>query len=80
MSDRVFPDSIQFQAVLSNLEKNNIPYHEWNEELMDEFAKRLAEMNKARGWDFRLATCGEKINISKYFLITYLTLSQNNFF
>lgn len=61
-----YADIASYRKVKSNLEKNNIPYHEWNEELMDEFAKRLAEMNKARGWDFRLATCGEKINISKY--------------
>ena len=61
-----YADIASYRKVKSNLEKNNIPYHEWNEELMDEFARRLAEMNKARGWDFRLATCGEKINISKY--------------
>ena len=61
-----YADIASYRKVKSNLEKNNIPYHEWNIELMDEFAKRLAEMNKARGWDFRLATCGEEIDISKY--------------
>lgn len=61
-----YADIASYRKVKSNLEKNNIPYHEWNKELMDEFAKRLAEMNKARGWDFRLATCGEEIDISKY--------------
>ena len=29
---------------------------------MDEFAKKLSNMNHERGWNFQLATCGEKID------------------
>ena len=30
------------------------------------FADKLSIMNRERGWNFQLATCGEKIDISKY--------------
>lgn len=61
-----YADIASYKKVKSNLEKNNIPYHEWNEQLMEEFAERLSKMNKDRGWNFSIATCGEKINISQY--------------
>lgn len=61
-----YADITSYKKVKSNLEKNNIPYHEWNDDLMEEFAERLSIMNKDRGWNFKIATCGEKINIGKY--------------
>ena len=59
-----YADISTYRKVKNNLEKNKIAYHEWTEPLMIEFAKRLAELNKK--WGYTLATCGEKIDISKY--------------
>ena len=61
-----YADILSYRKVKANLEKNHIPYHEWNEEQMEEFARRLCEMNREQGWNFQLATCGEKIDVSKY--------------
>ena len=33
---------------------------------MNEFASKLSQMNRERGWNFALATCGEKIDIEQY--------------
>ena len=49
-----------------NLDRNNIRYHEWDEDSMNAFASRLSAMNKERGWNYVLATCGEKIDITQY--------------
>ena len=59
-----FADIALYKKVKSNLEKNNINYSEWIENQMVEFAQRLAELNKK--WNYQLATCGEKINITQY--------------
>ena len=61
-----YADIAIYRKVKHNLEINGIPYHEWNIEQMDEFARQLSAMNIERGWNYHLATCGEKINISKY--------------
>ena len=61
-----YADIALYKKVKSNLERNGIPYHEWTEELMEIFAEKLSIMNKERGWNYILATCGEKIDISKY--------------
>lgn len=61
-----YADILSYRNVKANLAKNYIPYHEWNEEQMEEFARRLCEMNREQGWNFQLATCGEKIDIKKY--------------
>lgn len=55
-----FADISIYKKVKYNLEINNINYAEWTEPQMLEFAKKLSEMNKARGWNYELATCGEK--------------------
>ncbi|MBP9994618.1 MAG: DUF1848 domain-containing protein [bacterium] len=55
-----FADIALYRKVKSNLEANGIPYHEWTEEQMKEFAGRLVELNKRKGWNYKLATCGEK--------------------
>ena len=61
-----YADIAMYKKVKHNLEVNGIPYHEWDTEQMDEFADKLSTMNRKRGWNFQLATCGEKIDISKY--------------
>lgn len=61
-----YADIASYKKVKANLEKSHIAYREWDEHLMDEFARRLAEMNCERGWNFSLATCGEKIDIERY--------------
>lgn len=61
-----YADIALYKKVKSNLERSGIPYHEWTEELMEEFAERLSIMNKERDWNYVLATCGEKIDINKY--------------
>ena len=61
-----FADIAIYKKVKQNLDASGIPYREWNTDQMDEFAAKLAEMNKILGWNYQLATCGEKIDISKY--------------
>jgi hypothetical protein len=61
-----YADIAMYKRVKHNLEANGIPYHEWNVEQMEEFANKLSIMNKERGWNYQLATCGEKIDIDKY--------------
>lgn len=61
-----FADIAQYRKVKSNLEANGIPYKEWTETQMDDFARRLSELNWQKGWNYTLATCGEKIDIDKY--------------
>ena len=61
-----YADISSYRKVKVNLEKNHVPYREWTEEQMDEFASKLSDINKELGWNFQLATCGEKIDIKKY--------------
>lgn len=61
-----FADIASYRKVKANLEKNGINYREWDEKSMNEFAAKLSEMNKERGWNLELATCGEKIDIEQY--------------
>lgn len=61
-----FADIALYKKVQANLVKNGIAYQEWNEEQMEDFARRVSAMNKERGWGYSLATCGEKIDIEKY--------------
>ena len=59
-----YADILSYRKVKANLEKNHIPYHEWTELQMFEFAKRLAELNTK--WGYILATCGEKVNLKQF--------------
>lgn len=61
-----FADIAAYRKVKANLDKNGINYMEWNESQMNEFASRLSRMNHERGWNYTLATCGEKIDIDQY--------------
>ena len=58
-----YADIALYKKVKANLEKSNINYSEWLPEQMVEFAKRLVELNKAKGWNYALATCGEAANL-----------------
>lgn len=58
-----FADIISYRKVKSNLEKSGINYIDWSSEQMKEFAQRLVELNKEKGWNFTLATCGETANL-----------------
>jgi DNA repair photolyase len=59
-----YADIAIYKKVKYNLERNHILYQEWNEELMENFAFRLSQLNQK--WNYKIATCGEKINIEKY--------------
>lgn len=61
-----YADIAMYKKVRANLERNGIPYREWTEGQMDEFARKLSAMNWERGWNYALATCGEKIDIDRY--------------
>lgn len=59
-----YADILGYRKVRANLEKIRIPYHEWTEPQMLEFAGRLAEMNKR--WGYTLATCGEEVDLQQF--------------
>ena len=61
-----YADIASYRKVKSNLDKSGIRYTEWNERQMEEFARRLSDINSRKGWRFQLATCGEKIDLTKY--------------
>lgn len=61
-----FADIEGYNKVKANLERNKINYREWDFDSMNEFAKRLSDLNRVRGWNFQLATCGERIDIFQY--------------
>ena len=61
-----YADIKLYKKVKLNLEKNGIPYHEWETAQMEEFAMKLSKMNIERNWNFQLATCGEHIDIDRY--------------
>lgn len=59
-----YADIVGYRKVKANLEKSNITYHEWTEPEMMELAERLSTLNKK--WGYELATCGEKIDLTKF--------------
>lgn len=59
-----FADILEYRKVKINLERNGILYRVWERLQMEQFAEGLSGLNKA--WGYQLATCGEKIDISKY--------------
>lgn len=60
-----FADIESYKKVSRNLSQNGINYCEWDEATMREFASRLSMLNRDN-WNFRLATCAERINLSEY--------------
>lgn len=59
-----FADIKLYNKVQNNLRKNSIPYQEFNERTMNEFALGLQSLNN--NWNFELATCAEQISFEKY--------------
>lgn len=59
-----FADIIEYRKVKANLDRSGIAYRLWTPTLMEQLAKGLSGLNQ--GWGFRLATCGEKIDIGQY--------------
>ena len=58
-----FADILSYRKVKSNLERNHINYLDWTKDQMIEFAEKLVSLNKAKGWNYNLATCGETIDL-----------------
>jgi DNA repair photolyase len=54
-----FADIKLYNKVQNNLRRNSIPYQEFDELTMNEYASGLQLLNKK--WNFELATCAEKI-------------------
>ena len=61
-----YADIASYRKVKSNLDKIGIKYIEWNDISMNEFASKLSIVNKESGWNFKIATCSEKIDIDQY--------------
>ena len=60
-----FADIGSYKKVSRNLRQSGIDYREWDDVSMREFASRLSDMN-CDSWNFRLATCAERIDLSEY--------------
>ena len=58
-----FADIESYKKVKNNLQRSHLNYSEWTHPQMIEFAKRLVELNKSKGWNFELATCGEAADL-----------------
>lgn len=61
-----YVDIAAYRKVMHNLNVNDIKYREWDDLHMREFACNLSSMNKECGWNYRLATCAEKIDLEEY--------------
>ena len=59
-----YADIAAYKKVKSNLERGRVNYTEWTVPQMEEFARRLSELN--RKWRYQLATCGEMIDLERY--------------
>jgi DNA repair photolyase len=62
-----FADIKIYKKVQSNLRSNSIPYQEFNERTMNEFAAGLQHLNN--NWNFEIGTCAEQIPLEKYGII-----------
>lgn len=59
-----YADINLYKKVQSNLQKNNINYHEFTDQTMNDYAIGLKELNK--NWNFEIGTCAERIPLEKY--------------
>jgi hypothetical protein len=59
-----FADIKIYKKVQNNLRSSSIPYQEFNERTMNEFATGLQRLNEI--WHFELATCAEQIPLEMY--------------
>ncbi len=61
-----FADIAGYRKVGRNLNAHGIRYEEWTDYKMREFASRLSKLNKECGWNLRLYTCAERIDLSEF--------------
>lgn len=61
-----YADISNYKKVKSNLDRSGVRYREWTDEQMVEFAGRLSCLNKAKNWNYALATCAEKVDLAPY--------------
>lgn len=61
-----FADIESYKKVKNNLINNNIHYIEWTEAMMVDFVQKLSALNHEKGWDYQLATCGERAIFREY--------------
>lgn len=61
-----FADIASYRKVSGNLTSHGINYQEWTETEMLDLAQQLSQLNLRNGWNFRLATCAEKIDLDEY--------------
>jgi len=59
-----FADIGIYKKVQANLNRQAIPYREFDEPTMEDFASKLHRLNK--NWNFTLATCAESIHLEQY--------------
>lgn len=59
-----YADILEYRKVKANLDKSSIAYRIWDKAEMEQFAEGVSRLNEA--WGYKLATCGEKIDIAKY--------------
>lgn len=64
-----FADIASYRKVKGNLMSKGISYIEWDENKMQDIARRIVTANKTKGWNYRLATCGERIDLTTYSII-----------
>lgn len=62
-----YADILGYRKVKANLEKNKIPFKDWTEPQMLEFAERLSQLNNK--WGYTLGTCAEKVNLEPFGII-----------
>jgi hypothetical protein len=62
-----FADIGIYRKVQNRLRNSAIPYHEFDERTMNQFAAGLQCLN--RNWHFELATCAEQIPLEKYGIV-----------
>lgn len=61
-----YADILAYRKVKANLERRGVKYQEWTEDEMLSFAKDLMQLNQSQGWNYKLATCGERIDLTQY--------------
>lgn len=64
-----FADIASYRKVKGNLMSKGISCIEWDEDKMYDIAQRISLLNKTEGWNYRLATCGERIDLTTYGII-----------
>lgn len=61
-----FADIAGYRKVSRNLRLHGICYEEWTEVKMRKFASRLSQLDKECGWNLKLCTCAERVDLSEF--------------